>query len=303
MGQAAPPAARKRIRIVLSVFAHLVVQIVVYPLLVDALREKVYPAIEAALVESTPPVLPAPPNLPTTQPLQPSSTALILPGGWAVDGVPPIVQRAGPAVATRMVEFFTEQIHNPNTRDAYVRAVNSFLVWCEDQGLELYQISPVAVAMYVEEMQGVYRAPTIKQHLAAIRRLFDWLVVGQVVSWNPAATVRGPTHIVKRGKTAVLQPEEVRLLFDSIDASGVIGLRDRALLGVMVYSFARVSAVVNMDVKDYYQQGKRRWLRLREMGGRQHALPVPPRGGGPISTPISRQPGTRPSEACPSGAR
>ena len=231
VGQAAPPAARKWIRIVLSVVVHLVVQVVVYPPLVDALREKVYPAIEAALVEPTVPVLPAPPNLPTTQPLKPTSTALILPGGWAVDGVPPIVQRAGPAAAARVVEFFTEQIRNPNTRDAYARAANSFLVWCDEQGLELYQISPVAVAIYVEELQGVYRAPTIKQHLAAIRRLFDWLVVGQVVSWNPAATVRGPTHIVKRGKTPVLQPEEVRLLLDSIDASAVAGLRDRALLG------------------------------------------------------------------------
>ena len=135
-------------------------------------------------------------------------------------------------------------------------------------------ISPVAGGAYIEELQGVYRAPTIKQHLAAIRRLFDWLVVGQVVPWNPTAAVRGPTHIVKRGKTPVLQPDEVRLLLDSIDTSAVGGLRDRALLGMMVYSFARVSAVVSMNVDDYYQQGKRWWLRLREKGGREHALPA-----------------------------
>ena len=120
----------------------------------------------------------------------------------------------------------------------------------------------------------MYRAPTIKQHLAAIRRLFDWLVVGQVVPWNPTAAVRGPTQVVKRGKTPVLQPGEVRLLLDSIDTSAVGGLRDRALMGVMLYSFARVSAVVNMDVDDYYQQGKRWWLRLCEKGGKHHALPV-----------------------------
>ena len=107
-----------------------------------------------------------------------------------------------------------------------------------------------------------------------IRRLFDWLVGGQVVPWNPTAAVRGPTHVVKRGKTPVPQPEEVRLLFDAIDTCTVGGLRDRALIGVMIYSFARVSAVVNMDVDDYYQEGKRWWLRLREKGGKYHALPT-----------------------------
>ena len=120
----------------------------------------------------------------------------------------------------------------------------------------------------------MYRAPTIKQHMAAIRRLFDWLVVGQVVPWNPTAAVRGPTHVVKTGKTPVFEPGEVRLLLDSIDTSAISGLRDRALMGVMIYSFARVSAVVNMDVDDYYQQGKHWWLRLREKGGKHHALPV-----------------------------
>ena len=165
-----------------------------------------------------------------------------------------------------MVEFFTAQIRNAHTRTAYAEAVIRFLTWCDERGLELYQISPVAVGIYVEELQGVYRAPTIKQHLAAIRRLFDWLVLGQVVAWNPAATVRGPTHVVRRGTTPVLQPEEVRLLINSIDKSVVGGLRDRALLGVMVYSFARVSAVVGRNVGDYHQQGKRWWLRLREKG-------------------------------------
>ena len=125
----------------------------------------------------------------------------------------------GPQAAERMVEFFTPQIRNPHTRVAYGAAVTRFFTWCDARGLELAQISPVAVATYIEEMQGGYRAPTIKQHLAAIRRLFDWLVIGQVVPANPAASVRGPTHVVKRGKTPVLQPAEARLLLDSIDTS------------------------------------------------------------------------------------
>ena len=99
-------------------------------------------------------------------------------------------------------------------------------------------------------------------------------MIGQVVPANPAASVRGPTHVVRTGKTPVLQPAEARLLLDTIDTATLRGLRDRALLAVMVYSFARVSAVVGMRVEDYYQQGKRWWLRLQEKGGKHHAVPV-----------------------------
>ena len=170
--------------------------------------------------------------------------------------------------------FSQAQIRNPHTRAAYGTAVTRFFTWCDARGLELAQISPIAVATYIDEMHGRYRAPTIKQHLAAIRRLCDWLVIGQVVPTNPATSVRGPTHVVRTGKTPVLQPAEARQLLDAIDTSTLRGLRDRALLAVMVYSFARVSAVVGMRVEDYYQQGKRWWLRLQEKGGKHHALPV-----------------------------
>ena len=202
------------------------------------------------------------------------TAALTVAGGWEIAGLPPLVRRAGPRAAERLVEFFTAQIRNPNTRAAYGTAVTRFFAWCDARGLDLHQISPFAVATYIEAMQGVYSAPTVKQHLAAIRHLFDWLVVGQVVPANPASSVRGPTHIVRTGKTPVLQPEEARGLLASIDGPDLADRRDRALLAVMVYSFARVSAVVRMDVEDYYQQGKRWWLRLHEKGGKHHAVPV-----------------------------
>lgn len=104
--------------------------------------------------------------------------------------------------------------------------------------------------------------------------LFDWLVTGQVIPANPAAAVRGPTHVVKRGKTPVLSADQARRLLDSIETHSVVGLRDRALIGVMVYSFARVSAVVGMLVEDYYPEGKRCWLRLHEKGGKLHQVPA-----------------------------
>ena len=149
-----------------------------------------------------------------------------------------------------------------------------FCVWCDDHGHDFLGLNPVSIATHVEQLlAGGMANSTVKQHLAAIRMLFDYMVTGGILPFNPAASVRGPKHVVKKGKTPVLQPEEARALLDSIDVSTPTALRDRALLGVMVYSFARVSAVVSMDVDDYYQQGKRWWLRLAEKGGKAHAVP------------------------------
>ena len=231
--EAAPPEARPWINKWVQWFwIYLAQKLVVDPVLDPALKQAMETAREMALrlvvvlmVITQEPTLPTPPPAPALR--QPD--ALILPGGWAVEGLPDIVLRAGPQAAERLVEFFTAQIRNPHTRAAYGAAVTRFFAWCDERGLELAQISPVAVATYIEEMQGGYRAPTIKQHLAAIRRLFDWLVTGHVVPANPAASVRGPTHVVKRGKTPVLQPAEARLLLDSIDTSTLKGpARSRA---------------------------------------------------------------------------
>jgi integrase len=88
--------------------------------------------------------------------------------------------------------------------------------------------------------------------------------------------VRGPKYVVKRGKTPVLSSEEARKLLDSIESNTLIGLRDRALIGTMVYSFARVGAAVTMKVGDYFQHRKRWWLRLHEKGGKRHEVPCHP---------------------------
>ncbi len=186
--------------------------------------------------------------------------------------LPAMIVDAGEGASRRFVEFFTANIRNKNTRAAYMRALAPFFAWCEGRGVGLHGVQPVHVAAYVEQHAG--SAPTVKQHLAAIRMLFDWMVVGQVVPVNPAASVRGPKHVVKRGKTPVLKAEQARQLLDSIDTSTVAGLRDRALIGVMVYSFARVSAVTRMRVEDYYQNGKRWWIRLHEKGGKRHDVPA-----------------------------
>ncbi len=189
--------------------------------------------------------------------------------------VPSLVAAAGPPASKRFLEFFTAHIRNRNTRAAYVRAVADFFTWCERKGFrELGQLEPVHVAGYIEQLGQTHAAPSVKQHLAAVRMLFDWLVVGQVVRSNPASVVRGPSHIVKRGKTPVLSPEEARQLFESLPTDTLIGLRDRALIGVLIYSFARISAALAMRVDDYFPQGKRWWLRLHEKGGKMHTMPA-----------------------------
>ena len=123
-------------------------------------------------------------------------------------------------------------------------------------------------------MQDRYALPTVKQYLSAIQALHDHLVMGHVLPANPAAPVRGLKHIVKQGKTPVFSLSEARALLDSIDLKKPSGLRDWALLATMAYSFARVGAMVGMNVEDYYQQGKRWWLRLHEKGGRFHQVPA-----------------------------
>jgi site-specific recombinase XerC len=130
-------------------------------------------------------------------------------------------------------------------------------------------VQPLHIASWIE---GEI-APTVKQRLAAIRHLFDWLVMGQIVPVNPAASVRGPAHSVRNGKTPVLDPAEARLLLDSIDVGTPIGLRGRALIALMVYSFGRVGAALAMTVEDVFTQNCRLWVRLREKGGKRHEMP------------------------------
>jgi site-specific recombinase XerD len=135
--------------------------------------------------------------------------------------------------------------------------VRGFFDWLATQGLvELREIRTHHVSTYIEMLTHGYSAPSVKQHLAAIRRLFDWLIVGQVVDQNAAAPVRGPTHVVKKGKTPVLLGDEARTLIDSIDVTTIIGLRDRALIALLIYSFARISAALQMNVDDYLSAGQ-----------------------------------------------
>lgn len=115
--------------------------------------------------------------------------------------VPSLIADAGETAARRYLEFFAVTIRNRNTRAAYSRACERFYAWCSDQRLRLESIEPMHVAAYIEHHPG--SAPTIKQHLAAIKMLCDWLVTGHVLPYSPAASVRGPSHVVKSKRPTI----------------------------------------------------------------------------------------------------
>ena len=150
--------------------------------------------------------------------------------------------------------------------------------WCEDRNLELADISTFTISAYVSEMSREYSARSVRQHLGAIRGLFDHLVAGNVVSLNPASPVRGPQDdgAETKRKTTTVRPQEIRRLLDSIDTDDYSGLRDRALIATIAYGFARVSAAVTMDVKDYFERDCRSWLRLRDRNG-TYEIPLHPK--------------------------
>lgn len=217
-----------------------------------------------------------------------SQLPALLPGTGSLTAsgaaLPAILASAGEDAITRFIDYFTAHIRNPHTRRAYLRNALAFLRWCEQARRisSLKDVKPITVAAYVEQLQQTHSKPTVKQNLATIRMLFDWLVTGQVVPSNPAHAVRGPKHVVKEGKTPVLSEEETRALFKSFEKSSgsetkqltVVEQRDRALIATMFFTFARVGAVVAMSVDDYYPQGKRYWLRFDEKNGNQHQMPA-----------------------------
>ena len=189
------------------------------------------------------------------------------------DNLPLIVAGSGAKASEKFIEFFFATIRNKNTREAYARAVMKYLDFMAMNGVtELSEIRPLMVAAYIEQHPSSLQ--TIKQHLSAITKMFDYLAMNQIIDANPAASVKGPKYSYSRGKTPVLTPDQTRQLIDSIDIETPLGLRDRALIGAMVYSFARISAVLAMDTDDYFAEGKRWMFRLHEKGGKEHYVPV-----------------------------
>src|SRR5258707_4754233 len=188
---------------------------------------------------------------------------------------PILIERAGASTRKKFFEFFTVPIRNAHTRAAYYRAIQQFLAWAERAGYQqLEDIEPITVADYIEALQRQAAPPRVKQHMAAIRMLFSWLTEKGVLAMNPAREVKTERFSRTEGKTPAFVEGEVQRLLDAVETSTHTGLRDRALLGGLAYTFARIGAVVNLKVEDYYPSGKRFLLRFKEKGGKEKEIPV-----------------------------
>src|SRR4051812_15259460 len=192
---------------------------------------------------------------------------------------PAIVQEAGPNAEYAYADFFKAKISNPNTRKAYKCAVDRFLGWCRERGLQLRQVTSFLVGDYVEQhlvdKDGhPLSPPSKKQHLAALRHFFDNQQMFHGVVINPASSVRGPKYSAREGKTPAFDDSQVRTLFDSIDTSHVVGIRDRTLLMILAYTAARAGAVAKLRTADYFTDGRSWYFNFGEKGGKLHKVPV-----------------------------
>jgi len=179
---------------------------------------------------------------------------------------------AGNAARFAWEEFFYGKLRNTNTRRAYQRAVRDFLSWCERHGLPLTGISPAHVGNYLDTLELAIASK--KQVLAGLRHFFDGMVTRHAIVLNPAASVRAERYQVIEGKTPEITVKQARTLLTSIDTSNVVGLRDKSIIGVMIYTGCRVGAVAKLRYRDFYDGGDQFYFRFEEKGGKSREIPV-----------------------------
>ena len=190
----------------------------------------------------------------------------------AGNSLPALIEAAGPAAAFVWDEFFTAGIRNPHTRRAYTHAVRRFLAWADASGYDLACLTPGQVGYYLNSLPG--SIPTRKQHLAALRGFFDALVLRHGVVLNPAASVRAERYTVVEGKTPEITIEHARALLASLDTGHVVGLRDRAVIAVLIYTAARIGAVASLKRGSLTHDGSQWTLRFAEKGGKSREIPL-----------------------------
>jgi integrase/recombinase XerD len=214
---------------------------------------------------------------------QPEVPARSLPATGRVTArhAPEIIRFAGKAAEFAWEEFFQGELANLHTRKNYMHAVRKFLDWSEERHLALIHVTPGDVGEYSQHLK--LAIPTKKLHLAALRKFFDRMVNRHVVPINPAATVRAERYSVSEGKTPLILPRQAELLLNSITMTyqfrsqtlpDPVGLRDQAVLAVLVYTAARVGAVAKLTVKNLRDDGTGYSLRFSEKGGKSREIPV-----------------------------
>jgi site-specific recombinase XerD len=211
-------------------------------------------------MKAKPPALPSPPgNLPST----------------VSDELPDIIHRAGANAVFATKEFFSGTLRNPHTQRAYRYAVKLFLAWAEKHGGgELTLIAPWHVGQYLTEMAQTTSIATRNQHLSALRHFFDGMVTRHAIALNPALSVRGERYAVIEGKTPEIPIDQARKLLASIDTSHIVGLRDRAILAMLIYTGSRRGAVAKLKRGNFYHSGHQWMIHFGEKGGKSREIPV-----------------------------
>ncbi len=191
------------------------------------------------------------------------------------DELPEIIHRAGANAVFAAKEFFEGTLRNPHTQRAYRHAVKLFLNWIgKHGGGELAQIAPWHVGQYFAQMAETTSIATRNQHLSALRHFFDGMVTRHAIALNPALSVRGERYSAMEGKTPEIPIDQARKLLASIDTSHIVGLRDRAILAMLIYTGSRRGAVAKLKRGNFYNAGNQWMIHFGEKGGKSREIPV-----------------------------
>src|SRR5208337_2365775 len=155
-------------------------------------------------------------------------------------------------ISETLLNILEGRVRNSNTRKAYKAAWRSFFEFCSEYKLELDRVKPYHFGLWLKRHTG--SVATQRQHLAAVRLLFDHLLEKGVVDINPAARAKPPRLERESAHTAVFEQNEIKAFLEAIKLDSLIDKRDKALCSVLLYGWARVSAVVTLRVEDYYER-------------------------------------------------
>ena len=189
--------------------------------------------------------------------------------------VPALLRSAGPRATETVIEFFLTQLRSQNTRLAYGRNISQFCKWMNDHGVsQFHEVAPARVAAWIRQMEQSGAKPSsVQQRLSALKSLFSYMVSEGVIFRNPAIAIKAKNDKINRGRTPVIDGSEAGRLLRSIETTTLVGLRDRALIGVMLYTCARVSAAVGLKLGDRFEEDHVLYLILHEKGGKEHRVP------------------------------
>jgi site-specific recombinase XerD len=178
------------------------------------------------------------------------------------------------AVVEALRDFFIVELRNPSTRKTYWNEIRRLADFCAARRLPIEALTPRDLSLYAET--DTRRPRTVNTGLSAIRSMFDFLCQRGLLIMNPAARVKNHRVTIDEGATPILLKDEVRRLLESIPEKKLIDLRDRAIVGMLHYSLCRTGALHRLDRGDYFVQGLRPQVRLREKRGHEFYAPVPP---------------------------